>query len=349
MKKILNKITILFLAFLFIFSLFISQNKINAKTSDLDRINSYIITVDPNFDDGSLNIQIDISWKVLDSTSEGPLTWVKIGVPNYHVENIKALTDNIKKIKYMSDDGSFIRVDFKNKYYANEVVNFSFSFNQSYMYFLNYGTEELVAYDYSPGYFNEIYVDKCILKWNKENVKTIFDSALNYKIIDGYYVYESPLSHSETIRIHLDYDRSVFKEIDPNKTFTNDYEKYPWLMPLIVISIIIGVIILVSVVSRITRDPYKADRGFYGPYNNYFWFYRPYYRRYRGTGGVSKSGKPINPPTSVGSGRGFHGGSGCACACACACAGGGRAGCSMKDFYHTNIRTKDLKESNNNL
>ena len=26
------------------------------------------------------------------------------------------------------------------------------------------------------------------------------------------------------------------------------------------------------------------------------------------------------------------GGGGCACACACACAGGGRAGCSRKDF-----------------
>ena len=47
-------------------------------------------------------------------------------------------------------------------------------------------------------------------------------------------------------------------------------------------------------------------------------------------------------------GRGYHGyhgprsGGGCACACACAgcacacaCAGGGRAGCSKKDFYHT--------------
>ena len=32
------------------------------------------------------------------------------------------------------------------------------------------------------------------------------------------------------------------------------------------------------------------------------------------------------------------GGGGCACACACACAGGGRAGCSRKDFYSAVIR-----------
>ncbi len=35
--------------------------------------------------------------------------------------------------------------------------------------------------------------------------------------------------------------------------------------------------------------------------------------------------------------------SSCACACACACAGGGRAGCSTKDFYKTNLKLKMLK------
>ena len=122
-------------------------------------------------------------------------------------------------------------------------------------------------------------------------------------------------------------------------------KKYPWLMPLIVISCIIGIILIATLISKLTRDPYKADRGFYGPYrHSYYWLYRSHYRRYRPTGGVSKTGTPINPPSNVGSGRGYHGGGGCACACACACAGGGRAGCSMKDFYHTNIRTEDLKE-----
>lgn len=32
----------------------------------------------------------------------------------------------------------------------------------------------------------------------------------------------------------------------------------------------------------------------------------------------------------------------CACACACACAGGGRAGCSAKDFYNTNLKLRQL-------
>ncbi len=33
----------------------------------------------------------------------------------------------------------------------------------------------------------------------------------------------------------------------------------------------------------------------------------------------------------------------CACACACACAGGGRAGCTTKDFYNTKLKLKQLE------
>ena len=43
-------------------------------------------------------------------------------------------------------------------------------------------------------------------------------------------------------------------------------------------------------------------------------------------GGSGSSGVPTNVNING------VGGGGCACACACACAGGGRAGCSRKDF-----------------
>ena len=36
----------------------------------------------------------------------------------------------------------------------------------------------------------------------------------------------------------------------------------------------------------------------------------------------------------------------CACACACACAGGGRAGCTTKDFYNTDLKLKQLELRN---
>ncbi|MBQ3867591.1 MAG: hypothetical protein II789_03490, partial [Clostridia bacterium] len=37
--------------------------------------------------------------------------------------------------------------------------------------------------------------------------------------------------------------------------------------------------------------------------------------------------------------------SSCACACACACAGGGRAGCSAKDFYNTDLKLSQLRKA----
>ena len=37
----------------------------------------------------------------------------------------------------------------------------------------------------------------------------------------------------------------------------------------------------------------------------------------------------------------------CACACACACAGGGRAGCSTKDFYKTDLKLSQLERKKN--
>ncbi len=331
MKRIIKFVILL----LIIFAGFFSFGSISAKR-DIDRINDYVITVDPNFDDGSLDIRIDIKWTVLDSDSEGPLTWVKIGVPNYHVENIKPLTSNINKIKYYSDDGSFIRIDFDKRYYKGDVVNFSFSFNQSYMYHI---VGDLIYYDYNPGYFHDILVDRCVLKWKAAEVQNIRETILSYKIVDGYYVYESSLSYGEYIKINLNYYKAAFTTIDPEKTYTDASEPYPWLMPTIVVSAIIIISLVMWLISKLTRDPYKSERGFYG---ESYWMYHmiPWRRSRYNNGGVTKEGKPINPPTHVGGG---HGGGGCACACACA--GGGRAGCSMKDFYNTNITSEKLNNA----
>ena len=98
-------------------------------------------------------------------------------------------------------------------------------------------------------------------------------------------------------------------------------------------------IIVVIIVTMAKRNPYDRERGFIV---NHYHFYHHFPRHYYSSG-VSKEGKPINPPVTVAGGA-HSGGAGCACACACACAGGGRAGCSMKDFYHTNLQSNDVIE-----
>lgn len=329
MKKIITR-TLLFIAsFLLVFTLTYK----NTYAKDLDLIEDYQVKVDTNFDNGTLDIRIDLRWHVLDSSTEGPLSWIKVGVPNYYADNIKGLSSNIKDISYLADNGSFIKIVLNQEYQAGSIIDISFSFNQSHMYNIDKNSNEII-YDYSPGFFNEIVCKNCTLKWNAKNVKGINNPE--FKIVDGYYEYSHSLSYGETIGINLKYDRSVFSNIDPDATYTDRYDKFMALKVALFISLIVGIILISVLVNRLKSDPYRRNRGFYVPHSWHNFYRRPYIREY-GNYGVSKDGKRINPPTSVGGG---HAGGGCACACACA--GGGRAGCSMKDYYHTNLKTNEV-------
>lgn len=289
--------------------------------SYLDRIDLYEIKIDPN-DDGTLNMEFNIKWTVLDSFSEGPLEWVKIGIPNKYVSNIKALSATIDEIEYYSDNGSYIRVDLDRKYYEGESLIMSFSYTQSRMYFLS-GNE--CYYDYKPGWFDEIPVTKAIVKWNKAGVTYAnqMDESGNY------YIWTSKLNPGETMTVDVKYDQSHFKTLDPKKQYSDAYMTTGDIIAIVlVITIFVSVIIVLIISVSSQQDPYMRERGFVG--RGYYYHPHRYYHR-----GYFSSGKKIEKPVSVNTG-GFRGGSGggsCACACACACAGGGRAGCSMKDFY----------------
>ena len=132
----------------------------------IDRIDYYEIKVDPR-EDGTLDMKYKIKWTVLDDDIEGPLSWVKIGIPNCYVNELKALTDNIDEIDYYSDEGSFIRIDFDKNYYEKETVVFEFSFHQERMYHLY---EDSVYYHFVPGWFDEIRVGELKVLWNDKNV-----------------------------------------------------------------------------------------------------------------------------------------------------------------------------------
>ena len=140
----------------------------NCQAVTLDEILNYTTTVSPR-DDGTLDIKYNIQWKVLDSTTEGPLEWVKIGIPNQHVDEIKKISKNIKKIKYSSSGGNYVRIDFKDKYEAGEVVDFEFSIHQSYMYNINDSTGK-VSYTFTPGWFEDIEVKQATIKWKSKDV-----------------------------------------------------------------------------------------------------------------------------------------------------------------------------------
>ncbi len=166
----------------------------------LDEIKNYVITVDMR-QDGTMDIQYQLDWLVLDDMAEGPLTWVKIGIPNRHVDNIKALTPNISNIGYMGDGGSYVRIDLDRAYRAGETVSFGFSIHQSYMYTLG----GMCAYSFTPGWFDGIQVDSLKVLWNKEGVAS--SNAMGTQ--GEYLTWETSLDAGERYKVSVDYPMGV--------------------------------------------------------------------------------------------------------------------------------------------
>lgn len=129
-------------------------------SGDLDRILSYDITVSPR-DDATLDMSCTIRWQVLDDESEGALSWVKIGMPNC---NMSSVVSNSSTIDHLHADGEYINVYFTRDYYAGEIVEFSFSWVQSYMFIMS--PDGAVSYSYTPGWFDEICVDELTVTWS---------------------------------------------------------------------------------------------------------------------------------------------------------------------------------------
>ena len=320
----MRKIWLIFLLFIS----FISLSSFKFFGDPLDEILQYQIVVSPR-KDGTLDMRYYIEWHVLDSVSEGPLTWVKIGVPNKYVDDIRGLSDPIEKIYYYTDSGAYIRIDLDRSYRKGEVVVLDFAFHQSRIFTVN---DEFINYGFIPGWFDEIKVHHLEVLWNKENV-----IGNNSKGEKGDYLYwECSLDYGETTKIEVQYNQSSFPYIDLTKTYTDDDGDFSDEIIIAIIIIVVCVIIVVSIINSYnSRNNYYSYRGFSGRvYHRYYFFRRRPYRGYR------RGGRRYSKPVVVSSGSSFRGGS--SCACACACAGGGRAGCSRKDFYNPNLSVDDI-------
>lgn len=123
MKKLISFIMVVIIIVIMPFSTALAAKE------PLDEIQNYTISVDM-LSDGNAKINYHFNWKVLDSDSEGPLEYLFVGIPNKHVENITALSDNIKSIEYTSssDNGSgdFVRIDFYRSYYKEKCSSSTF-------------------------------------------------------------------------------------------------------------------------------------------------------------------------------------------------------------------------------
>jgi len=265
-----------------------------------------------------------IRWKVLDSTSEGPLEWVKIGVANRFVSDIRAQSDSIDDISYFSDDGAFIRCDLDRAYYAGEILDIDFSFRQERIFTKPEG--DFIEFGFMPGYFPETEILSFRLTWMKAEGFDLLYTNADQQTADSY-LWEPVIPRGGWIRCDMRYTQASFPNADLDQQYSDQTEDP------VPIFVVIGLITagifgfgwLAAFQRRRNRDEYSEYRGFGGTT-----YYQSYW--YHSHSGVDRKGKSLAPaPVNIG---GSHGGGGsCACACACACAGGGRAGCSRKDFY----------------
>lgn len=304
-KEVRNKLLLMFIILVaVIFGMSLTSN-----ATDLDRIEDYEITVDVR-NDGTLDMKYHIVWKVLDSTSEGPLEWVKIGIPNKKIDNIRALSDTIKSIRlYEELNGSYIRIDFDRAYMENEIIQFDFSFHQSYMYTIN-GNK--CSYSFTPGWFDDIEVENLKIKWNGE--KQISNNS-NATKEGKYLVWNYALKKGRKVTAKIEYNTKDLN-VNENMQYKNSQDDGIYIILFLGMLGFVFVSVIIIILS-IRRGSYYVGRGY----------------------GVSHH--THHSTTSYH--RGCACASSCACACACACAGGGRAGCSKKDFYGTKLKKENIK------
>lgn len=312
MGKVKRTHRALFTAVMLLLIALIFPIKSFAVENPLDEIQEYTIQVDMR-NDGTMDIKYHLDWKVLDDTSDGPLSWVKIGIPNKNVDEIEAHTDNIKKIEYNKQDGrTYVYIYFDRDYHKNEVISFDFSIHQSNMYVID-KEEHMLRYSFTPGWFDEIEVKNITVKWNKSNV--LKSTALG-EDMNGYLVWTGSLSFGEKLNTSVYYNLDAFEATEEGQVQEDEGDGSGWIIFIVILIVILVIAVIIAIVSD---DDYDSHSGFGGGSRTYIY-----------SGGRSSC-------ACVSS-----------CACACACAGGGRAGCSKKDFYHTNVQidtlTKVLEE-----
>ena len=276
---------------------------VSAFAKDLDEIQNFGVSVQLR-EDGTADLTYHVDWLVLDDKAEGPLEWVKIGIPNKHADSFTAISQNISRIGYLSDGGSYAKITFDRKYRAGETVSFDFSLHQSYLYVLDGDT---VRFSLTPGWFDKIEVKNAVVRWNAAGAQ----SSNAEKEEDGYLFWKTALRKGERLRAEVVYPRSFFMQLDEAQQSTrakaDDDDG--------VIGAVLGFVLVGGFVAWIVKlarnDNYRGGSGFGG-------------------------GHPVIVHTHTrlsGCVRSSCACASCACACACACAGGGRAGCSKKDFY----------------
>ena len=342
-----------------------------AEDGDMDYIRSYVVTVDPR-EDGSVDITYDIDWQVIDGDKTDYLSWVKIGLANSSVDELTPLTDTISDLQYTSDGGSYAKVVFRHRYYAPDVAaanggggsgQFSFSGPQSHLFTKN--DDGTANFAFAPGWFDDLSVENMQVRWHNYDGFVADNTG-----VDGDYLTWDfgAMGHGQQAMVHVTVPVTNAAAFDPGAAMTtDDYdsgEDLDEIIGMLVTLVVVLLAIAIIIIAIASQSP-EWGGGFGSGIDPDDWFW---YTNGVHTIRCARSAPPpsgyhrTDPPPEfrAGGGKTRGGGvsrhhsnhSGCAsscacacassCACACACAGGGRAGCSVKDFYTVKLPKKSV-------
>ena len=331
-----------------------------ADEGDMDYIPDYLVTVDLR-EDGSADITYDITWQVIGGDQTDYLSWVKIGLPNAYAEELTPLTDTIADLQYSGDGGSYAKVVFARRYYSPEVaaqnggesrVRFAFSVHQSHLF--TRSDDGTATFEFTPGWFDDLVVEHMQVRWRSGDGYV----ADNTSEENGYLIWDfGPMGHGQRADVHVTVPVTAAAAFDPDAALTAaDYDdggpttdEVVGILAVVVSLLILFVVVFIIIASR-APDWGGGFGGGLDP-DDWYWYTHGVHtihvaRTAPPPKGYTRTDPPKNYHTGGGSSRGGGVGrhnSGCAsscacacassCACACACAGGGRAGCTAKDFY----------------
>ena len=341
-----------------------------AESGDMDYIRSYIVTVDPR-EDGSADITYDIDWQVIDGDKTDYLSWVKIGLANASVDELTPLTDTIADLQYSNEGGSYAKVVFAQRYYSPEVaaenggessVHFAFSVHQSHLFTKN--DDGTANFAFMPGWFDDLSIENMQVRWRGYDGFVADNTGT-----DGDYLTWDfgAMKHGQQAIVHVTVPVTNAAAFAPDAAMTtDDYDSGMTTDEIIgvlatVIIILLAVAIIIIAVAAQSPDWGGGFGSDIDP-DDWFWYTNGVHtiRRARTApppAGYHRTDPPANfragggKTRGGGTGRNHSNHSGCAsscacacassCACACACAGGGRAGCSVKDFYTVKLPKKE--------
>ena len=345
-----------------------------AESGDMDYIRNYTVTVDPR-SDGSADITYDIDWQVIDGDSSDYLSWVKIGLPNSYAEDLTPLTDTIAELQYTDDGGSYAKVVFAHRYYSPDVaaekgaessVHFAFSVHQSHLFTKN--DDGTATFNFTPGWFDDLSVENMVVRWRS------YEGFLadNTDVDGDYLVWEfGSLGHGQMMNVHVTVPVTSAADFDPDAEMSSsdydngsDMEDLLWTIVMIVL--VFGFIMVVIIAIASQSPDWGGGFGSGIDPDDWYWYTNGvhtircartappphgYHRTdpppaFRAGGGSTRGGGTGRNHSSHSSGCASSCACACAssCACACACAGGGRAGCSVKDFYTVKLPRKTESE-----